>query len=552
MKNKLLEHIVYLFNEWNLDISKAEDFAQQIHLNQKRKVSKDPYIIHPKRVQLLAKKLGLDKELQIVALLHDVLEDGDNVERLSKFISQNFGPTVLAIVKLLTHDKSTPYNKYLLTLATYNSNLAKKAFSIKMLDMYSNLLDNPSEKQFKKYKDAIMYLIKNGINVDLIPDSIMKILNIKKLQEEDTEKKSKDKDNTSDAKEPSKAPKSDKDTKPSSSDAETGGEEEKTNTNVNDDGAEGSDDDSDVELGGNTPPLNNKSDMDDMDVDGSEMDDSVEDEEDEGEKITKFSDDASKIKKIKSQRIDSEPNFNFDITGKAYRKYYMGITENNSIIFAVPQIYNQNKKFISFVSNILTKYILPISKKSIKNNKKMVILEENDNNYTYKLINRYLLSIYKNKKIKKDLYGYNDYLSFIRDSSFISKIKSASNMDDINIKSAIYLYFLLRDGKKYKLDEDVINKLNEWGLDNNNLLDTDKIVDIIYPEIKGNVDNEASYIIKIFIQQLRIKLIKKVYNYEKLNYFCIVPSDKYTAWYLSSSFNNFKKFKNKENSKNAK
>ena len=75
-KQIIIEEFVKLFELSVLD--KAEDIALQAHLQQYRKGSNKPYYIHPKRVQLLAKSLHYGLDVQIVALLHDVIEDAKN------------------------------------------------------------------------------------------------------------------------------------------------------------------------------------------------------------------------------------------------------------------------------------------------------------------------------------------------------------------------------------------------------------------------------------------------------------------------------------------
>lgn len=143
-------------------ISKATDLAQDIHSGQYRKVSKKPYIIHPFRVYQRAKSLGLSDEIQIVAILHDTYEDATNREYVKQQIKSKFGDTILKYVLLLSHDKGTNYNEYVLALAK-KSNIA---LHVKLLDMIENLLDAPSPKQKIKYFEALQYLLKNGVKID--------------------------------------------------------------------------------------------------------------------------------------------------------------------------------------------------------------------------------------------------------------------------------------------------------------------------------------------------------------------------------------------------
>jgi len=143
-------------------IEAAKDFAQQIHMGQKRKVSKQPYIIHPYRVFLSAIKNGYNKDIQLVALLHDTYEDAPNQKYAEEKIKSTFGNSIWLYIKLLSHDKGINYNNYLLQLAK-RSNIA---LTVKLLDMAENLRDNPSSKQKQKYSTGLQYLLNNNVKID--------------------------------------------------------------------------------------------------------------------------------------------------------------------------------------------------------------------------------------------------------------------------------------------------------------------------------------------------------------------------------------------------
>lgn len=141
---------------------KALDLAQDIHSSQYRKISKQPYIIHPFRVYQRARALGLPDDVQIIAILHDTYEDAKNQKYAADKIKSYFGDTILKYIMLLSHDKGTDYNSYILNLAK-KSNIA---LTVKLLDVIENLLDNPSQKQKEKYLSGLLYLLNNGINID--------------------------------------------------------------------------------------------------------------------------------------------------------------------------------------------------------------------------------------------------------------------------------------------------------------------------------------------------------------------------------------------------
>jgi (p)ppGpp synthase/HD superfamily hydrolase len=150
-----------MINEMSI-IDKAKDFAQEMHVGQSRKVSKQPYIIHPYRVFQTAVANGYSKDIQLVALLHDTYEDAPNKSYAEEKIKSLFGNKIWLFVKLLSHDSGTDYENYLLQLAK-RSNIA---LTVKLLDMIENLKDNPSPKQKSKYSSSLLYLLNNNVKID--------------------------------------------------------------------------------------------------------------------------------------------------------------------------------------------------------------------------------------------------------------------------------------------------------------------------------------------------------------------------------------------------
>ena len=143
-------------------ISQAKELARDTHKGQWRKGSPVPYMAHPMRVYHRAKKRGLSKKHQVLAILHDTVEDSSNPQRTIKKIKAVFGATIAKLIILLSHDKGIDYNTYLEKLAK----VSKTAFDVKLLDLEDNLTDKPSEKQKKKYKNALDYLKEKGITID--------------------------------------------------------------------------------------------------------------------------------------------------------------------------------------------------------------------------------------------------------------------------------------------------------------------------------------------------------------------------------------------------
>ena len=155
------EQSVGLCGDRALDLQDALATAQLAHMGQTRR-SGGPYLSHPMEVARIINTYYPDApDLCTIALLHDALEDAltqgnvSSLEEMESMIAGSFqdsslGSRALEIVSALTHDKGIPYTDYLLKLATEPS-----ALKIKLADMLHNIQSSPSERQFKKYQDAI-------------------------------------------------------------------------------------------------------------------------------------------------------------------------------------------------------------------------------------------------------------------------------------------------------------------------------------------------------------------------------------------------------------
>ncbi len=144
-------------------IVKALTFAAEKHKGQERRGTKLPYVLHPIIVShLITKYKPTSKhleELQIAALLHDVLED---TECDKNELEREFGPLVAAIVMELTSDpvklKELGKNEY---LKQKMIKMSKYAFVLKLVDRLSNILDNPGESYVKKTLNMVEFLREN-------------------------------------------------------------------------------------------------------------------------------------------------------------------------------------------------------------------------------------------------------------------------------------------------------------------------------------------------------------------------------------------------------
>ncbi|MBT4376959.1 bifunctional (p)ppGpp synthetase/guanosine-3',5'-bis(diphosphate) 3'-pyrophosphohydrolase [archaeon] len=148
-------------------IEKAIQFAEKKHRNQKRKLSGDPYIVHPISV---AKIIRENKEshkvndLIAAAFLHDALEDTDTTEQE---LRKNFGNLITSLVKELTTDKKETKEKgkkeYLAEKMSDPKKMSSWALAIKLADRLDNVSDlKQQSKEFrKKYTQETKYILKS-------------------------------------------------------------------------------------------------------------------------------------------------------------------------------------------------------------------------------------------------------------------------------------------------------------------------------------------------------------------------------------------------------
>ena len=142
------------------DLEDVRQTAQLVHMGQKRR-DKTPYISHPIAVYELTKLYyPRDNPAQLLALLHDTLEDAElagnvtQAEAYEMIQASIHDKEVLSSInnalQLLTHDKAIPYNDYLQS-ALYDEIAGK----VKISDIIHNLSSNPTHKQILKYRTAL-------------------------------------------------------------------------------------------------------------------------------------------------------------------------------------------------------------------------------------------------------------------------------------------------------------------------------------------------------------------------------------------------------------
>lgn len=121
----------------SLAVERALGIALEAHAGQYRKGGGAPYAIHPLHVAILLARWGLDEELIVAGLLHDVVEDceGWTQER----IEAEFGPHVAAIVAELTEDKTRSWEERKAAGIAKVAGMSPQAASVKAADQIHNL-----------------------------------------------------------------------------------------------------------------------------------------------------------------------------------------------------------------------------------------------------------------------------------------------------------------------------------------------------------------------------------------------------------------------------
>ena len=89
-------------------IHKAIQFAVMKHVNQKRKGTDIPYIVHPMEVMQILSENGCKEDVVIAGLLHDTIEDTDAT---IDDIMANFGDVVARHVAFESEDKSKSWEQ---------------------------------------------------------------------------------------------------------------------------------------------------------------------------------------------------------------------------------------------------------------------------------------------------------------------------------------------------------------------------------------------------------------------------------------------------------
>jgi (p)ppGpp synthase/HD superfamily hydrolase len=134
-------------------INKVCKLAKDAHAGQFRRDGVTPYIKHPMQVADRVRHLG--HEYVCVAYLHDVLED--TKVTYSDLENEGIPENIIKAVEILSknlYNENVSYDQYLSCVK--KNELARK---VKIADMISNLADNPTDKQIKKYAKGLLFLV---------------------------------------------------------------------------------------------------------------------------------------------------------------------------------------------------------------------------------------------------------------------------------------------------------------------------------------------------------------------------------------------------------
>lgn len=170
----LKEHKESFFNKL---LEAIEDFPKSTHSMYRfarrrhndtgavRKVSGQPYWVHPEGVALIVMKHGgSDIEIK-AAMAHDVLEDtGDTFEDMV----EKFGYEVASIVNEITNDKDeikrVDKEQY---ISDELCRISDEALTVKLADMLYNQKDSPTESNYIRMRNNVNYMLNN--REDLLP-----------------------------------------------------------------------------------------------------------------------------------------------------------------------------------------------------------------------------------------------------------------------------------------------------------------------------------------------------------------------------------------------
>ena len=121
-------------------VQRAYEYAKAAHeaVDQRRKYTDEPYIVHPVAVARLLESLGYEDDVLCAALLHDTVED-TNVTQ--EDVEREFGPDIAALVEMVTDTAKPEDGNRKARMAINRAHTAKaspKGKTIKAADINDN------------------------------------------------------------------------------------------------------------------------------------------------------------------------------------------------------------------------------------------------------------------------------------------------------------------------------------------------------------------------------------------------------------------------------
>ena len=158
-----LENLLILIKDYSIEdkalIIRAFEFASRVHAGVKRKSGED-YIKHPLSVACILAEMHADADTIAAGLLHDTIEDGENITR--EIISEVFNPTIGMLVDGVTKMKKIEFNnnKFLTDEANTRKIIESitqdiRIFIIKLADRLHNMRTLEFHKPAKQVENAV-------------------------------------------------------------------------------------------------------------------------------------------------------------------------------------------------------------------------------------------------------------------------------------------------------------------------------------------------------------------------------------------------------------
>lgn len=119
-----------------MNVHKAIRFATIKHIDQKRKGTPYPYIIHPLEVMQILTEEGASEEIIIAGILHDTIED---TKTTHEELTTNFGEKVSQYVKYISENKELPWHDRKREAINTAKNSSKDVQLLFCADKLSNL-----------------------------------------------------------------------------------------------------------------------------------------------------------------------------------------------------------------------------------------------------------------------------------------------------------------------------------------------------------------------------------------------------------------------------